>query len=323
MSSTLTVYNESKTFPNRRIIIKLTKAHGREYIINETGNLCAIKVNINRTYGGIDPSATISICNLPPDLIERFMTKVYSKNFQDTVSVYAGYENIGSETTELPLIFYGNILWAVVSSTRPDMWFEITCNENFYAVNTTITIDATESLTPIEIVTNAANQVGLKVDSSKLEAFKKYFPERAEPYFAKLSPRPFQNTFGRFLQSKVFEFNRMSANIMNNTVYLSPNSVDFGDMIKNVDPGYIISATSNSMIGEPRPNPTGIDIVTLFNPNILPQDVFKLESHFYGNISDNGSDFFNMKYWIQNIQYDLETRGKNFYNRIVARRAGQ
>lgn len=334
--TTLPIENKSPQFPNRRIVVELTKSDGRKFIVNETGDLCAVSVRIKRNYGGIDPQAQISICNIPPQVMKAFMTQYFAPENPDTISVYAGYEKVGSTATQLPLIFYGTILWAIPTSGRPDIWFQLTCNENFWQITRPVVAstiypngDSVEEvpMTPIQIVNQvnsslAWDEIGGQtvlprnpfiIDTSKLDLFKQNFPEEAKPYFQKYRNIAWTGTLGAFLSRELGRFNQMSANIQNGQIKLAPNSADLSKLITKVDAQYTISAGENNMIGIPSPNPTGVNLTTLFNPDMSPMDTFKLDSKFY--------PLFNMKYWIQTIEYHLETRGQAFYNHIIARRA--
>ncbi|MBR3163754.1 hypothetical protein IKF15_00385 [Candidatus Saccharibacteria bacterium] len=339
-TTTVPVGKKSRNFPNRRIVIELTKPNGEKFVINQKGDLCAVSVRIKRNYGGIDPQAQIAVCNIPQEIMAKFMTQYYAPENPDTIAVYAGYEGMeermGMMVTQLPLIFYGTILWAIPTTGRPDIWFQMTCNENFWQITHPVMAstfqgneDDIESvpMTPIEIVNQINDSLGREeiggqkflplqsftVDTSKLDLFREKFPEEAEPYYKKYDNYAFVGTLGAFLNQELGRFNQMSANIQNGQLKLCPNSAHLSKLITKVEPQYTISAAENNMIGVPYPNPTGVNLTTLFNPRMSPLDTFRLDSHYYTS--------FNMKYWIQTIEYHLETRGQAFYNHIIARRA--
>ena len=126
--------------------------------------------------------------------------------------------------------------------------------------------------------------------------------------------------FSKFLSQDIFQWGRMSAVQMSDKLILLPCSADIDFIESNEDISNlpIISASSTpTMIGIPKPNPTGIDFTTLFDTNVLlPMKRFTLKSFIFPK-------FDNFVYWVQKVDYDLQLRGQNFYNHVVARRKVQ
>lgn len=328
MNTGLKVQNESKEFPNRRIILKLEPSTQpplkpkRPIWVNATGNLCSIRVNIRRNYGGIDPQANVSICNLEKSVMKEFMTQYFAPKNPSLVSIYAGYETLGAETTTLSRIFQGTVLWAAPTTGRPDVWFSMTCNENFFGIAQPICFGIYSVHTPAQIVEFASlecgNRLGLgrpvfDVDTSRLDAFYETFPDERAKYEFGITDFYFSNTFGNFLRTRAREWNGMSVTIMNGKIVLAPSTRDYNRMINVSQPKWTISSTKNVMIGIPSPNPTGVDLTTLFDPKLEPLDTFVLDSRIY-------PAFNHFKYWIQSVEYELTTREMAFYNKITARR---
>lgn len=323
MSTELRIENESQTFPNRRIILELKSSRwSKPILINDKGNLCSIRVNIKRNYGGIDPQANISVCNLDQSVMKDFTTQYFAPLNPDIISVYAGYENLNSTTTDLPRIFQGTILWATPTTGRPDIWFSMTCNETFFGLTEPIFFSVAGTDTPANIVKEAAFICGQRlgmdkpiygVDTSRLDAFYEAFPDEKSKYEFPIDFFYYGGTLGNFLARQVTDWNGMSATIMNGNIILAPSSADYNRVVAKNPPQWTISAKDNAMIDIPYPNATGVDLTTLFNPKIAPLDTFELDSKIF-------PVFNRFKYWVQTVEYDLTTREQAFYNKITARR---
>lgn len=316
-------------FPERRVIVKLVKsgADGKdtEIFINKESNLVDVKVRLTRNYGGIDPQAQVSILNLSPEHIANFMTYQFNPDNPNKIFVYAGYETKGKTTSQIPFLFTGNIIWAIPTSGRPDVWFTMNCVENFFAINDYISFNGKKGDTPLDLMRiallpasraeNFSLNINFPINTSKLDELKKYSDDRWNKYQTLESPEnySFNGTLGAFISTEPYQWNKMQISIMNGEVWVLPNSDDMNFLTTAAQPQYVISASSKyPMIDIPKPNPTGVDVVTLFNRELVPNTFFKLDSEFFSA--------FNRLYWIQRVVYDLHLRGQNFYNLITARR---
>lgn len=107
---------------------------------------------------------------------------------------------------------------------------------------------------------------------------------------------------------------------MSDKLILLPCSADMDFLESDEDKSTlpVISARSNpTMIGIPKPNPTGVDFTTLFDTTVLlPMRRFRLNSFIFPMFDD-------FVYWVQKVDYDLHLRGQPFYNHVVARRKVQ
>lgn len=319
----LQVENIGGGFPCRRIIVELTHSlTGERIYINRFENDIDVKVSLKRNYGGIDPKVNVSLCNLSQNTIKAFSTPVFAPTNPNKITVYAGYETITTQTSKIPLLFTGDILWAIPVSPRPDIWFSITAIENFFNINKVVSWGQKESekyKTRIDLVESICKSVGFSnVDTFQFERLKNICddvgqPKRMEQYLLNPSDFEFQGTFGSFLK-EIYSFGRMTAIIKESKITLLPCSDDI-TFIKNNSPTFattISSNSSNPMIGNPNPNPTGVNFTMLFNTYVEPLTFVYLDSKIYTE--------FNMVYWVQQVQYDLHLRGQNFYSHIVARR---
>lgn len=325
-------------FPERRIVVKLTKTpkprmtnsggvavsflDTPDLFINKDSNLVDVKVSLARNYGGADPQAQVSILNLTEEHINMFTTYQFTPDYPDIVTVYAGYETIGAKTSEIPFLFQGNIIWALPTTGRPDVWFNITCVESFFDINTVVSYTSPKNvpMNPIMIANDIVNQAfgnrgknKFFVNYRKIQELAKYNANRAKMYYPIIKNYSYNGTLGNFIDNEVYQWNKMVGTYMNGEVFLSPNSDDMNYLNTVAPPLYTISASSATpMIGIPKPNPTGVDLTTLFNREYLPDVNFKLDSAFFQS--------FSTRYWIQRVVYDLHLRGKNFYTHITARR---
>lgn len=298
-------------------------------IINDTSNNVDIRVRLSRNYGGIDPRATVSICNLSEKIINELTTVEFAPKYSKTIRVFAGYETKGNETSSIPLLFSGTILWALPTTGRPDVWFTIQAVENFYNVNTILKLPqgiAKDFEYSYEFVKYVCSDIGgypqSAIDTSFFDKIKSSAqPNRLKEYL--LNNRDtysFSSTLGDFLKKDVFQWGRMSAVQMSDKLILLPCSADMDFIESGEDKSTlpIISASSTpTMIGIPKPNPTGIDFTTLFDTDVLlPMKRFTLKSYIFPKFDD-------FVYWVQKVDYDLQLRGQNFYNHVVARRKVQ
>lgn len=325
--SFLQVKNIGAGFPCRRIIVELTHSlSGQSLFLNFDNNDIDVKVSLNRNYGGIDPKATISLCNLSQDTIKTFSTPFFAPQNPNKITVYAGYETIDEQTSKIPLLFTGDILWAIPTSGRPDIWFTITAVENFFKINDIVSWTQEQSkgyATRIELVEGICKSVGFEnIDLTWFDRLNTICEnqnqaKRMRQYLVYPFDFEFQGSFGSFLK-EIYSFGRMTSIIMGNKITILPCSDDITFMKQNkslnaLEDVYIVSSQTNPpMIGNPNPNPTGVNLTMLFNQDIVPMSFISLQSKIYTE--------FNMEYWVQQVRYDLHLRGQNFYSHIIARR---
>lgn len=354
MATSINVKNigNRDAFPTRRIVVEISgtfieevsessSAQGGELgaltvsasssgkvVLNATSNDVDIKVKLSRNYGGIDPRATVSICNLSDKIINDVATTEFAPKNSKTITVYAGYEKKGEETTDIPLLFSGVILWALPTTGRPDVWFTIQAVEQFFKINEYLNLPsgyAEDCQLAHELVKKIAIEVGYpeaSIDTSffdKLEQSSQ--PKRLDEYLlTNRSEFSYNSTFGNFMKKDIFQWGRMSAAQMSDKLILLPCSADMDFLQSDEDKSTlpVISAHSNpTMIGIPKPNPTGVDFTTLFDTSVLlPMRRFRLNSFIFPMFDD-------FVYWVQKVDYDLHLRGQPFYNHVVARRKVQ
>lgn len=315
--SFLQVKNIGGGFPTRRLIVRLTDLKTNEtFTINENDNLVDVKVSLKRNYGGIDPQAQVSICNLSSDNIRRFMTPYFGKE-PNLIEVFAGYENSEEYDTKVPLLFSGNIMWAIPTSERPDVWFTITAIENFFNVTQTINWSSNESIeagSRLEIVKRICQKAGFtNISSTYIDLLKSTSEgeSRYKEYVKKQDDFTFQGTLGDFLRNNIFQFGRMTANISSSKISILPNTEDM-KFASDKSPYKMISPYSTCpMIGSPKPNITGVNFTTLFNLDILPSDKVTVQSYLYAWTLP-------IEYWVLKVNYDLHLRGQNFYCHYTA-----
>ena len=331
-------------FPTRRIVVEIFDTNSGQIqrtgtntlysppsghiLLNETSNDVDIKVKLSRNYGGIDPRATVSICNLSDKIINEVATTEFAPKNSKTITVYAGYEKKGEETTNIPLLFSGVILWALPTTGRPDVWFTIQAVENFFLTNAIVNIPsgyASDFKYSYEFIKNIAQFVGYAesaIDTSFFDKLRQSSqPKRLEEYLlTNRDTYSYNSTFGNFLKKDIFQWGRMSAVQMSDKLILLPCSADIDFLENDEDKSTlpVISARSNpTMIGIPKPNPTGVDFTTLFDTSVLlPMRRFRLNSFIFPMFDD-------FVYWVQKVDYDLHLRGQPFYNHVVARRKVQ
>jgi len=310
-----------EAFPTRRIIVQFADENSILYTINETSNDVDVKVNLSRNYGGIDPKATVSILNLSEEVIRNITTTNFAPKNAKKIIVYAGYETKGNETSNIPHLFSGTILWALPTTGRPDVWFSVRSVENFFRDSTNIIIDKIDNdIYGFELVKMVYESAGAIVDDSLFEFLKNDDSQkgRIKEYKIGNPLYTFNGTFGKFVREEVFKWGRMSVCQMSDKVILLPCSSDIDYITSKMKASDypVISASSNpTMIGIPSPNPTGINFTTLFETDVLlPMKRFTLNSFIFPM-------FDNYLYWVQKVDYDLQLRGQNFYSHITARRA--
>lgn len=346
MATSIQVKNigNKDSFPTRRIVVEFFDTGSEQIyqiesltsytppsghiVINDTSNDVDVRVKLSRNYGGIDPKATVSICNLSTDIINQLTTVEFAPKYSKTIRVYAGYETKGNETSDIPLLFSGTILWALPTTGRPDVWFTIQAVENFFRINEILRIEsgyAEEFKYSFDFVKNIAQYAGYsesEIDTSFFDRLENSSqPKRLDEYLMNnRDTYSYNSTFGGFLKKEVFQWGRMSAVQMSDKLILLPCSADMDFLESEEDKSSlpVISATSNpTMIGIPKPNPTGVDFTTLFDTTVLlPMKRFRLNSFIFPMFND-------FTYWVQKVDYDLQLRGQNFYNHVIARRKVQ
>ena len=343
MATSINVKNigNRDAFPTRRIVVEIFDTGSSQIsksgstsvyehpsghiVLNDTSNNVDVKVKLSRNYGGIDPKATVSICNLSDTVINQVATTEFAPKNSKTITVYAGYEKKGEETSNIPVLFSGVILWALPTTGRPDVWFTIQAVENFFLTNAILNVPsgyASDFKYSYELVKNIAQFVGYAESAIDTTFFDKLGqssqPKRLDEYLlTNRDTYSYNSTFGNFLKKDVFQWGRMSAVQMSDKLILLPCSADMDFLQSTEDSSTlpVISAHSNpTMIGIPKPNPTGIDFTTLFDTSVLlPMRRFKLNSFIFPMFDDK-------VYWVQKVDYDLHLRGQPFYNHVVARR---
>lgn len=329
----ITVPNLGMDFPQRRLVVVLEKRDKNnkivnKIILNDKSNDVATKISLSRNYGGIDPKAVIMACNLADETINSLMTLNYAEDNPTTVKVYFGYEKLDEKQSGIPLLFEGNVLWAIPTQTRPDCWFRIECLETFHKSNKFITTKNKDltNLNPFQIITELLYPF-YHLNFTKMEELWRLGMEntgartRYNYYTSRQANYNFSGTIGEFLNKEIYNFGRMSAYIEGSALHILPASDDMDFLSSNATPDLTISATSNPpMIGNPKPNPTGIDFTTLF-----PQDYGTLLNYFrvgsYFNLDSEFFPVFNRTYWVQKINYELTNRENASFCRVTARRA--
>ena len=347
----------------RRIVIRLTpnqsqNGSGEVWIGKDDENV-NIAITLKRCYGGIDPSAKISIANVDPSIIRRYTTQVYCPENPARIDIWVGYQKYGEDEIELlstsgvsesetvnsanntsnrarlRKIFSGVIIWALPSSGRPDVVFSIIANERFFEYQNPVsfTPEKGRKYTPTEYIAEVAKLAGIdSVDDTALRNYdalaKEKLGENATDYFKKITPYSFCDKFYVFVYEWIGKFNNMTAVMSNGVLQLWPNSQDINFLMGNLINTNVVkrvAADSNIvMIGEPSPNPTGIEFTTLYTEDLAPMDMFIMDSRIFPDFSatvegDSIKGSYG-KYWVQQIIYNLTTREEPFYCDVMGRR---
>lgn len=323
---TISVVNSSSELPKRRIVVELRHKDGVVYSINKETSQAEteVRVKFSRVLGGLS-NATIEIVNLMPEVIAKFATGNYLDSVDNIIRIYAGYEDNTKETTNLPLLYEGYILWSVVIQGRPDVIFKIDAIENYKQFISPLNLSQQEDMSMLGWVSYVIQQAGFTANTDAIDALE---DEEKAKYLSAVKSMTYNGNLVGFLRGELKKFCRMQFCQEAGIIYLYPNSDDNNNYLsrvdrqKLIDDNKIISADVNAhplgvMIGIPTPTYTGVNVRTLFNRTIRPYDLFVLQS------ITSGMSAFNKAYLVLKVNYSLQLRGQSFYADIEAVRYTQ
>lgn len=325
------VANTSESFPKRRLIVELSNAtFSKNYIVNEFDNNLAVNVKFERSQGGLG-LANINICNLPEEIIEDFTKYVFCSKNPDIIKIYAGYETIGEKESYIPLIFKGNIMYAIPTSARPDRWVNIQAMEEYIGLNRDIVFQPEKELPIIDYITALFQQEGFSVDATILNEVEKIFKSQGREddfnrRYKSIIKEPYRGKLRQFLNKEFSQLNDIQFIQDGITFTLYPSSDDMSYALPFIQDSKFIEISAEGkdgvrMIGIPSPNYYGANLRVLYTNKIKAGDYFKLKTKFF-NV---GKDTDARRYQIIKCSYNLSSRSLENYidiEAIVSKSAG-
>lgn len=318
------VVNTSSSFPKRRLIVELTNAtFSKNYIVNEFDNNLQVNVKFDRTQGGLG-IANVNICNLPEEIIEDFTKYIFCASNPDTIKIYAGYETIGEKESYIPLIFKGNIMYAIPTSARPDRWISIQAMEEYVGLNRDIVFQPEKELPVVDYIKALLSKEGFTVDTSVLDEVENIFKSQGrsadfDRRYKYIIKEPFNGKLRKFLKREFNQLNNIQFIQDGSHFSLFPSSEDMQFALGFISDAKFIEIGAESkdgvrMIGIPSPNYYGANLRVLFTDKIRAGHYFKLKTKFF-NV---GKDTNARRYQIIKCTYNLSSRSQDNYIDIEA-----
>lgn len=202
--------------------------------------------------------ASVSIFGMSLSLMNRLSVIITSLAQQspNTITITAG-----DKTSGLKQVFKGAVTEAFVDfQGSPDVAFRVTAMAN--SVIAALPISPTSyvgSPNASDVLQAIASKCGLQFVNNGVKS--------------KLSPPVYFSGDGMTQITKCAASLGIPFVIDNGSLYIWPSSVS------NIEPTFVVSG-ANGMIGYPQYNSSGVIVTTLFNPNAVFHQSFKLESDF-------------------------------------------
>ena len=345
--------NTGGEFPNRRIIVEISGGVvEKKYVFNEDFDDINVKVRTRRTFGSIYPEATVELCNIPASWVENLSTFIYSPDKPAKIAVYVGYEKLGEKETKIPLFLTGDIIWAMPTTPRPDVWFTMTIRENLFTNYTrlfkldsgALEIDAAAgqpyNTDLFSIINRAASFCGLgEPDYSYLKqtitkpVFDVYGVKTGdesvylydEYNIAKPNYCSGATNISKLLDSlNSMTSNKLQFEVRNGKLYVYPSSSDMryiyaqAGLNREKAKEAIKSGSKQYFIASAKSGMINIPQPTVAGVNFT--HLFNTRIEFMKPIILDSQMYsaFNTFYWICSIEYNLHLRGQEFYMNIEA-----
>lgn len=269
----------------RIVIVEFSTADGQ--LKRLEGIEC--KFNVQKLMCAIMNKAQISIANLAKDDINYLTT--YTSQFiavgqHKTIKIYAGYEKTG-----VSQIFAGDIVRAI-PTMPPDIWLNCDALSGYYLNKTPISKTISGDVPIQSVCEQTSNILGLSLN----------FEATIEKSISGFNFTGDQNKLIKSLN----ELGGITAYEDDGVL----NVVNTG-MPSNATGMRYINETSG-MIGNPNPDPLGVEITVLLDNSLKIGQKIYLES--ISEPSCNG------EYFIYELNHTGDLRGHDFYTRIKARR---